>query len=130
MSINVLKYFLIGGGIFDFFIYAKSLGDYASFIKIFPMNASNDPKFPRLIGAFFLILGLARLHGGLFIEEKGAYRLATISWFIEILFYATEVYFGTLDLNKHKVLPIFVICGAMALWSILVYPNNNAKKLN
>ena len=130
MTLGLLKYVLIGGGLFDFLIYAMSLGDYHTFIKFFPMNASIDPKFPRLVGCFFLILGLARMHGGLFIEEKGSYRLALISWFIEILFYATEVHFGTLDLRKDKVLPIIVICGTIALWSILVYPRDNAKKKN
>ena len=82
---------------------------------------SPDPKFVRLFGSFALLFGLCRLHGALHIREKGAYRMALWSLIVELVHIGLEIHHGALDVQRHALAPVFVICGLFVLWMVLAY---------
>jgi len=90
-------------------------------VEKLPHAGVSDIQFTRLFGCFILMCGIARLHGAMNVTEKGAYRVALWSFIIEILHAALEVHHGALDMEAHKVMPVFVICGATAVWMTVMY---------
>lgn len=120
---TILQFLLGAFALLDFGIFGLSNFDNNKFLEFFPQYASTDPKFPRLIGSFFLMAGIARLHGASNIKEKGAYRIALWSWLIEMLFHGIEIYHGQYELQDPKIKPVFVLCGAMFIYSTLMYKN-------
>ena len=56
--------------------------------------------------------------------------VSLVSWLVEILYHAIEFHRGTL--SKEDVLPVFVLCGGMAVWQTIAYndaqPSGDVKK--
>jgi nitrate/nitrite transporter NarK len=93
----------------------------ALLIEKIPQAGASDVMFTRLFGCFILMCGIARAHGGMNVSEKGAYRVALWSFIIEIVHIALELHHGTMDMEKHKLMVVFAVCGGMALWMTLMY---------
>jgi hypothetical protein len=76
-------------------------------------------SYPRLVGILFLALGLARLYGGLYIEEKGAVTVSIWSWVIELAYIVTELIHGQFLISEN--LATLVLAPLMIVWSLYYY---------
>ena len=71
----------------------------------------------RWVGALFLVLGCARLYGGLRIPDRRAFQVSILSWIVEL------VYNGIAMVR----MPLFpnvvgtVVCIFMFAWSIVIF---------
>lgn len=117
----ILQFLLVSVAFFDFSIFCLSNYDGDKFLEIFPHYASSDPKFCRVIGSFFLLAGIVRLHGATNITEKGAYRVALWSWVVEILYHIIETYHGQYDIQHPKMKGTIAACCAMLIFSTIMY---------
>lgn len=75
--------------------------------------------YPRLVGFLFLALGLARLYGGVYIEEKGAVTVSIWSWVIELAYIVTELFHGQFAISEN--LATLVLAPLMFAWSLYYY---------
>lgn len=80
---------------------------------------SSGGAYPRLVGLLFLALGLARLYGGLFIHEKGAFIVSMWSWLIELIYTVSELIQGQFILSEN--LMALILAPAMFAWSLSYY---------
>ena len=82
---------------------------------------SEGSSYPRLVGVLFLILGIARLYGGLYIKEKGAFVVSMWSWVVELIYTISEIVNG-LFIPSENVVGL-VLAPLMLIWSIVYYRN-------
>jgi hypothetical protein len=75
--------------------------------------------YPRLVGNLFLMLGLARLYGGLCIQEKGAFTVSMWSWVVELIYTVTELLHGQFALSENVM--ALVLAPLMLGWSLFYY---------
>lgn len=75
--------------------------------------------YPRLVGVLFLALGLARLYGGLYIHEKGAFVVSMWSWVVELIYTLSELMRGQFAIEENIM--ALVLAPAMLAWSIRYY---------
>jgi hypothetical protein len=71
-----LRYALIFFFVVDasmFVVYQTAPGLLAGFLPQFDVGEKGN-MYPRLVGVLFLMLGIARLYGGICIDERGAVR--------------------------------------------------------
>lgn len=68
---------------------------------------SVDNAYPRLVGILFLMLGLARLHGALFFDEKGAVIVSMWSWVIELIYTLSELFRGQFLISENVLALVF-----------------------
>ncbi|CAM1373550.1 hypothetical protein [Tenacibaculum xiamenense] len=114
-----LKYLLIFFFIVDLIIFILSQVQPDFLLSLLPQFdiESNNNTYPRLVGILFLSLGLARLYGGLFIKEKGAFMVSIWSWVVELIYTLTELARGEFILNEN--LMALVLAPLMLFWSLL-----------
>ena len=103
----------------DLVIFFLSYFALDKFGEIFPQYLSSDERYPRLVGAFFLMCAIARFHGVINSNEKGAYRVFLWSCIIEFFYHAYEMSKETME--KKKVIPVLVITGVATIWGSLLY---------
>ncbi len=75
--------------------------------------------YPRLVGILFLALGLARLYGGLFMHQKGAFVVSMWSWVIEIIYTISELIHGQFTLIENMM--ALILAPLMFIWSLSYY---------
>lgn len=122
MSLTLALQWTLGAfALLDVVIFYTTQTDPARIIESMPHAGVSDEQYTRLFGMFFLLCGIARAHGAMNLTEKGAYRVAIWSFIIEMLQVGLEIQRGALDLEKHKLMHIFVLCGSMVLWMTLMY---------
>ena len=80
---------------------------------------SGDAAYTRLVGMLFLTLGVLRLCGSLFSEQKLAFQLMMLSWAIELFYFLTAFLHGRVAIAD--VIPPIVIVTGMLLWSVRQY---------
>jgi hypothetical protein len=123
-NLKYLKYALYFFFLIDLLIFLSSQFAPELFLSISPQFNLGGPSFsyPRLVGVLFLMIGIVRLYGGIFIHEKGAFQLATISWGIEISYILIEVVRGQFDLKQN--IAVLLACFFMLVWSVYLYRRN------
>ena len=89
-----------------------------TFLPQFNIESAGS-TYPRLVGNLFLILGLARLYGALYIHEKGAFEVSMWSWVVELIYTVTELFHGQFTLVENIM--ALVLAPAMLIWSFLYY---------
>ena len=122
-----LKYVLIFFFAVDiaiFFISQLSPTLMVEFLPQFNIE-SIDNTYPRLVGILFLALGLARLYGGLYINEKGAFIVSMWSWVIELIYTITELFYGQFIVSEN--LAGLVLAPLMLIWSLFYFRKYYAK---
>jgi hypothetical protein len=80
---------------------------------------SADNAYPRLVGILFLALGLARLYGGMYFEEKGAIIVSMWSWVVELIYVTTELFRGQFILSENVV--TLILAPLMLIWTLYYY---------
>lgn len=78
---------------------------------------STGGTYPRLVGILFLMLGLARLYGGLYIHEKGAVQVSMWSWVVELVYTVTELARGEFIFMENIM--ALVLAPLMLGWTIV-----------
>lgn len=116
-----LKYALIFFFVVDLLIFFLSQFSPEMLIILLPQFAIDSVAnaYPRLVGVLFLALGLARLYGGLYMNEKGAFMLSMWSWVVELVYTISELARGTFQVSEN--LMALVLAPIMLIWSIVYY---------
>lgn len=83
---------------------------------------SVDNTYPRLVGVLFLMLGLARLYGAIYIMEKGAFTVSMWSWVVELIYTISELLRSNFMLAEN--LMGLTLAPLMLLWSLHHYRRN------
>ena len=65
------------------------------------------------------MLGLARLYGGLFIHERGAFVVSMWSWVVELVYTCTELARGQFIFSENIV--ALALAPLMLGWSLAYY---------
>ena len=119
-----LKYALIFFFVVDILIFLISQINSELLITFLPQFnlESEGNSYPRLVGVLFLALGLARLYGGLYIKEKGAFIVSIWSWVVELIYTISELLYGQFIVNEN--IAGLVLAPLMLIWS-LIYFNKN-----
>jgi hypothetical protein len=124
MQLKFLKYALILFAVVDvlmFLISQTRPGLLIAYLPQFDIE-SVDNTYPRLVGMLFLMLGLARLYGALYIKEKGAFVLSMWSWVVELTYTVSELSHGQFVLVEN--LMGLTLAPLMLIWSFLYYRRN------
>ena len=113
-----LRYALVFVFVVDVSIFLTSLVDPDLLFKLLPQFEveSTGYTYPRLVGVFFLMLGLARLYGATHITEKGAFSLSIWSWVVELIWTITEIVHGQFAASENLV--ALVVAPLMLVWSV------------
>lgn len=116
-----LKYALIFFFAVDIAIFFMSQFNPTLLVEFLPQFniESVNNTYPRLVGILFLALGIARLYGGLYINEKGAFIVSTWSWIIELIYTITELFYGQFVVSEN--IAGLVLAPLMLIWSLLYY---------
>jgi hypothetical protein len=119
--VSKLKYVLIFFGAVDIAIFLTSQAAPETLVTLLPQFdvESVGNTYPRSIGAMFLMIGLARLYGGLFIHQKSALVLSIWSWVVELTHLVTEIMHAQFAVSENLV----ALVGAplMLIWSLVYY---------
>ena len=118
---NYLKYALLFVFAVELSMFAMSQFNPEYFVSALPQFnvESVDYTYPRLVGVLFLMLGLAKLYGALYITEKGAFVVSMWSWVVEFFYILSEVVHGQFlwtDAVSGLAIPPL-----MLIWSLLYY---------
>ena len=101
------------------------------FVSLLPQFniESTDNIYPRAVGTLFLMLGLARLYGGLYINEKGALIVSMWSWIVELVYTIIEIFHGQFIITENVM--AVVLAPLMLAWSVVYYKKtfNNTSTL-
>jgi len=118
-----LKYALIFFFVVDVSIFLVSQVAPVALVTLLPQFniESAGSTYPRLVGVLFLALGLARLYGALYIEEKGAVAVSMWSWVVELTYVVTELFHGQFAISEN--LATLVLAPLMLAWSFYYYRN-------
>jgi len=116
-----LKYVLVFFFIVDVLIFLISQINPELLVEFLPQFnlESVDNTYPRLVGFFFLTLGLSRLYGGLYIKEKGAFVVSMWSWIVELIYTISEIIHGQFTVNENIM--ALVLAPLMLLWSYMYF---------
>ena len=119
-----LKYTLIFVAIFDLILFLISQFNTELFLSMSPQIhvADGDYNYPRIAGFLILSLGVLRLHGGLFIKEKGAFIASIWSWIVELIWIVAFYLYGASKLEE-IIMPI-ILAPLFIIWSIIYYRKN------
>jgi len=120
-KLNTLKYVLFFFFFVDILIFISSQLSPNLFVSVMPQFnvESINNSYPRLVGILFLMLGIVRLYGGLYIHDKGVFQLALISWVVEFVYVLIEIIRGQFVFQENIL--VFVACILMFTWSLLLY---------
>jgi len=116
-----LKYALIFFFVVDAMMFLFSQINPDLFVSVLPQFniESADNTYPRLVGVLFLALGIARLYGGLYIKEKGAFIVSIWSWIIELGYTVIEIFQEQFIFSENIM--AFVLAPLMLIWSLSYY---------
>jgi len=116
-----LKYALVFFFVVDAMMFLLSQIRPDFFVSALPQFdiESAENTYPRLVGVLFLALGLARLYGGLYINEKGAFILFMWSWIIELVYTVIEIVHEQFIFSENIM--AFVLAPLMFIWSLSYY---------
>lgn len=116
-----LKHLLIFFFTVDFIIFLVSQTRPELLVSMLPQFdiQSVGNTYPRLVGVLFLALGLARLYGGLYINEKGAFIVSIWSWVVELTYTFTELYHGEFIISENVM--ALILAPLMLIWSLIYY---------
>jgi len=116
-----LKYVLVFFFIVDVLIFLIAQVNPELLIELLPQFnlESVDNTYPRLVGVLFLILGLSRLYGGLYIKEKGAFIVSMWSWIVELTYTISELIHGQFSVIENIM--ALVLAPIMLLWSFMYF---------
>lgn len=92
-----------------------------SYLPQFDIKSAGD-GYPRLVGILFLMIGLARLYGALYINEKGAFTLSIWSWVVELIYTISELLRGQFSLAENVM--GLTLAPLMLIWSVQYYRKN------
>ncbi|MEM7087909.1 MAG: hypothetical protein AAF489_17135 [Bacteroidota bacterium] len=122
-----LKYALIFFFIVDLIIFLVSQIDANLLVSLLPQFnlESEGNTYPRLVGLLFLMLGLARLYGGLYITEKGAFIVSIWSWVVELVYTLSELIYGNFSITENIM--ALVLAPLMLIWSLVYYNKSFSK---
>ncbi len=123
-----LKYALIFFFAVDiaiFFISQFSPELLVEFLPQFNIESAGH-TYPRLVGILFLALGLARLYGGLYIKEKGAFIVSMWSWVVELIYTISELSHGQFILSEN--LMAIILAPLMLILSLLYFKKTFTKQ--
>ena len=116
-----LKHALIFFFVVDVSIFVMSQAAPSMLVTLLPQfdieSAGNT--YPRLVGFLFLSLGLARLYGGLYIQERGALIVSMWSWVVELAYVFAELIQGPFIVSEN--IATFVLAPLILGWSLLYY---------
>jgi hypothetical protein len=122
--VSKLKYVLIFFGVIDISIFLLSQTAPETLVSLLPQFdvESVGNTYPRSIGAMFLMIGLVRLYGGLFIHQKSAFVLSIWSWVVELTHVVTEIMHAQFAVSENLV----ALVGAplVLIWSLAYYRKN------
>jgi len=116
-----LKYVLVFFFIVDVLIFLIAQVNPELLVEFLPQFnlESVDNAYPRLVGVLFLILGLSRLYGGLYIKEKGAFVVSMWSWIVELTYTISELIHGQFSVIENIM--ALVLAPIMLLWSFMYF---------
>jgi len=116
-----LKYVLVFFFIVDVLIFLIAQVNPELLVEFLPQFnlESVDNTYPRLVGVLFLILGLSRLYGGLYIKEKGAFVISMWSWIVELIYTISEIIHGQFAVNENIM--ALVLAPVMLFWSFMYF---------
>ncbi|MGI9626828.1 MAG: hypothetical protein ACR2QM_08335 [Longimicrobiales bacterium] len=114
---NALVFFFVVD-VAIFVVAQVSPSTLVSLLPQFDMGGSGG-EYARLVGVLFLALGLARLYGGLYIHERGAFVLSMWSWAVELIYTISELARGTFTTSENVL--ALVLAPGMLLWSLAYY---------
>lgn len=89
---------------------------------------STENTYPRLVGILFLMLGIARLYGGLFIHERGAVLVSIWSWTVELIYIGSELISGPFVIGEN--IATLILAPLMLAWSIVYYKKTFVHKIS
>ena len=91
-----LKHALIFFAVVDVLIFVVSQANPELLVRLQPQFdlESVDNTYPRLVGILFLMLGLARFYGAMYIDQQGALIVSMWSWVVELIYTITEILHG------------------------------------
>ena len=120
-NMKKLKYALIFFFIVDFLIFIISQINPEFLVTVLPQFniESADNTYPRLVGVLFFALGLARLYGGLYIKEKGAFIVSMWSWVVELIYTVSELLHGQFIAMEN--IAGLLLAPLMLIWSIIYF---------
>lgn len=123
-----LKYALIFFFVVDIAIFFMSQFNPTLMVEFLPQFniESIDNTYPRLVGILFLALGLARLYGGLFIKEKGAFIVSMWSWVVELVYTISELLHGQFIASEN--IAGLVLAPLMLILSLLYFRKTFSKQ--
>jgi len=101
-----------------FLVYQTAPDILATALPQFDIESAGG-AYPRLVGNLFLMLGLARLYGGLFMHQQGAFIVSMWSWVVELIYTGTELAHGQFILSENIV--ALVLAPLMLGWSLVYY---------
>jgi hypothetical protein len=87
---------------------------------------SSNKNIKLIIGILFLILGLARLYGGLYIKEKGAFIVSMWSWVVEFIYTISELFHGQFIASEN--IAGLVMTHLMLVWSLIYFNRTFTQK--
>ncbi|MEX0274260.1 MAG: hypothetical protein AB3N16_07780 [Flavobacteriaceae bacterium] len=119
-----LKYALIFFFVVDILIFLISQINPEFLVTLLPQFdlESVDNAYPRLVGVLFLALGLARLYGGLYINEKGAFIVSMWSWVVELVYTLSELFRSQFVVGEN--IAGLVMAPLMLIWSLMYFTKN------
>ena len=91
-----LKHALIFFAVVDVLIFVVSQANPELLVRLVPQFDLEivDNTYPRLVGILFLMLGLARFYGAMYIDQQGALIVSMWSWVVELIYTITEILHG------------------------------------
>jgi len=127
--VKYLKYALIFFFVVDALIFLMSQVNPELLLTFLPQFniESVENTYPRLVGILFLALGLARLYGGLYINEKGAFIVSMWSWVIELIYTISEICYGQFVVSEN--LAGLVLAPIMLIWSVIYFNKTFAQRV-
>lgn len=116
-----LKYALILFAVVDVLMFLASQINPELLVRLLPQFnlESVDNAYPRLVGVLFLMLGLARFYGAIYIDQKGALIVSMWSWVVELIYTITEIGRGQFLVTENVMALVFA--PLMLAWSLVYY---------
>lgn len=123
-----LKYVLIFFFAVDIAVFIISQFNPSLLIEFLPQFdiESVGNTYPRLVGVLFLALGIARLYGGLYIKEKGAFIVSMWSWAVELVYTISELLHGQFIASEN--IAGLVLAPLMLILSLLYFRKKFSKQ--
>jgi hypothetical protein len=121
MKMRYLKHALIFFAVVDFsifLVYQINPGLFTTLLPQFNIESTGN-TYQRLVGNVFLMLGLARLYGAIYINEKGAITVSMWSWVVELTYTITEIFHGHFIIIENVAGLVFA--PLMLAWTLIYY---------